>query len=218
MDAKEEKNEKVTWKGWVSLLFLIISFSGLCAGQDNFMRAFDLNSLVGQFGHSDGAKVALQGVGGVGAREGLVVALTLIPTIMLAQGLIEVCENMGALHAAEKLFHPLLHPLMGIPGVTGLAFVSSFTSSDVGAFMTKDMYEAGMITDDERTIFAAYQYAGSAVVSNTIAAGAPLVPVSVLPVGAVIGMIFIVKVMGANIIRFYLKYYHRKHKMEEEAA
>lgn len=86
MDAKEEKNEKVTWKGWVSLLFLIISFSGLCAGQDNFMRAFDLNSLVGQFGHSDGAKVALQGVGGVGAREGLVVALTLIPTIMLAQG------------------------------------------------------------------------------------------------------------------------------------
>ncbi len=214
----EENNEKVTWKGWVSLLFLIVSFSGLCAGQDNFLRAFDLNSLIGQFGHAEGAKVAIQGVGGNGAREGLIVALTLIPTIMLAQGLIEVCENMGALHAAEKLFHPLLRPLMGIPGVTGLAFVSSFTSSDVGAFMTKNMYESGMITDDERTIFAAYQYAGSGTVSNTIAAGAPLVPVSVLPVGAIIGLIFLVKVMGANIIRVYLKYYHKKHGYDEEAA
>lgn len=214
----EENNEKVTWKGWVSLLFLIVSFSGLCAGQDNFLRAFDLNSLIGQFGHAEGAKVAIQGVGGNGAREGLIVTLTLIPTIMLAQGLIEVCENMGALHAAEKLFHPLLRPLMGIPGVTGLAFVSSFTSSDVGAFMTKNMYESGMITDDERTIFAAYQYAGSGTVSNTIAAGAPLVPVSVLPVGAIIGLIFLVKVMGANIIRVYLKYYHKKHGYDEEAA
>ena len=218
MEEKQAKKEKVTWKGWISLLFLIVSFSGLCAGQENFLKAFDLNSLIGQFGHAEGAKVALQGTGGAGAREGFVVALTLIPTIMLAQGLIEVCENMGALHAAEKLFHPLLHPLMGIPGVTGLAFVSSFTSSDVGAFMTKDMYEAGMINDDERTIFAAYQYAGSAVVSNTIAAGAPLVPIAVVPVGAVIGMIFVVKVMGANIIRFYLKYYHRKHGAEGEAA
>lgn len=214
----EENKEKVTWKGWISLLILIVSFSGLCAGQDNFMRAFDLNALIGQFGHAEGAKVAIQGSGGAGAREGFIVALTLIPTIMLAQGLIEVCENMGALQAAAKLFHPLLHPLMGLPGVTGLAFVSSFTSSDVGAFMTKDMYEGGLITDDQRTIFAAYQYAGSAVVSNTIAAGAPLVPIAVLPVGAVIGVIFIVKVMGANIIRVYLKHYHRKHGEMGESA
>lgn len=217
MEDGEEKKERVTWKGWLSLAFLIVSFSGLCAGQDNFLKAFDLNTLIGQFGHAEGARVSLQGTGGAGAREGFVVALTLIPTIMIAQGLIEVCENMGALHAAEKLFHPLLHPLMGLPGVTGLAFVSSFTSSDVGAFMTKEMYDSGMINDDERTIFAAYQYAGSGVVSNTIATGAPLVPVSVLPVGAVIGMIFIVKILGANIIRVYLKYYHRKHA-EGEAA
>ena len=35
------------------------------------------------------------------------------------------------------------------------------------AFMTKNLYEEGMMNDDERTIFAAYQYAGSAVINNT---------------------------------------------------
>lgn len=214
----EEKKMKVSWKGWLSLAYLIVAFSGIFANQDNFLKALDLNALIGVFGHAEGAKTAFLGTGGMGAREGLLVAISLIPTVMLAQGLLEVCENMGALHAAAKLFHPLLKPLLGIPGVTGLAFVSSFTSSDVGAFMTKDMFEEGLINDDQRTVFAAYQYAGSAVVNNTIAAGAALVPVSVLPIGAIIGLIIVVKIMGANIVRFYLKFYHKKHGMEGGAA
>jgi nucleoside recognition membrane protein YjiH len=57
--------------------------------------------------------------------------LTLIPTVMFALGLIQVAESLGALQAAERLFRPILRPFMGIPGVAGLAFVSSFTSSDV---------------------------------------------------------------------------------------
>lgn len=128
-----------------------------------------------------------------------------------------MCESYGALKAAAKLFHPLLRPLLGIPGIAGLAFVSSFTSSDVGAFITKDMYEKGEITDDERTVFAAYQYAGSGTVNNTVAAGAALVPISVLPVGAIIGMIIIVKILGANLVRMYLKIYHKKHPEGGEA-
>ena len=66
-------------------------------------------------------------------------ALTLFPTLMFALGCINVAESMGALRAAEKLFRPILKPFMGIPGATGLAFVSSFTSSDVGAVMTKGL-------------------------------------------------------------------------------
>ena len=211
-EALQKENEyKVTWKGWVSLAFLTISFSGLVAHQDNFLKAFDLMNLMGQFGHADGAKIAMQGTGGFGAREGFAFALTMVPVTMLAQGLIETCEYLGALKAAGKLFQPFLRFLLGIPGVAGLAFISSFTSSDIGAFMTKNLFEEGMMNDDERTIFAAYQYAGSAVINNTIASGAALLPISILPVGVVIVLIIIVKFIGANFVRFYLKYYHRRH-------
>ena len=72
---------------------------------------------------------------------------------------------------------------MGIPGVAGLAFVSSFTSSDIGAVMTKELYDDKYITDEERAIFVSYQYAASAVVTNTISAGGPLLSISLLPLG-----------------------------------
>lgn len=208
---EDNKDYKVTWKGWVALLFLIVLFSGTMGAQEGWMKAFDLNSLVGAFGKSEGAKVAFIGTGGFGAKEGMLVGLSLIPTVMVAQGLLDVCESYGAIKAAAKLFQPILKPLLGIPGVAGLAFVSSFTSSDVGAFITKDMFENGLINDDERTVFAAYQYAGSGTVNNTIAAGAALVPISVLPVGAIIGLIVVVKILGANFVRMYLKFYHKKH-------
>ncbi len=206
--------QKVTWKGWLSLAFLIICFSGVFAHQDNFLRAFDFTALLGQFGHADGAKVALQGEGGSGAREAFALALTMVPTTMVAQGFIEVCEHLGALIAAGKLFQPFFKRLLGIPGVVGLAFVSSFTTSDVAAFMTKNMAEEKLISDDHRTIFAAYQYAGSAPINNTIGSGAALLPISVLPVGLIIALIVFVKFIGANIVRVYLAYYHRRHGRE----
>ena len=196
---------KVTWKGWLALIILIVSFSGIFTKSDTVLRALDFQVLTGEFGQV--AKgVFFTGKGGVGAREGFMFALTLFPTLMFALGCIQVAESMGALIAAEKLFRPILKPFMGIPGASGLAFVSSFTSSDVGAVMTKGLVEDKMMTDDERTIFVAYQYAGSAVVTNTFGTGAALLPISVLPVGVIIALIFVVKVMGANIVRFYLKW------------
>ena len=209
-DPKQDEY-KVSWKGWLSLILLIVSFSGIFAKAAGPWRALDFQVLTGQFGQV--AKgVFFTGKGGVGAREGFMFALTLFPTLMFALGCINVAESMGALRAAEKLFRPILKPFMGIPGATGLAFVSSFTSSDVGAVMTKGLAEEKMMTDDERTIFVAYQYAGSAVVTNTFGTGAALLPISVLPVGVIIGIIFIVKVIGANIVRFYLKWHAAKNR------
>lgn len=202
---------KITWKSWLSLIFLIICFSGIFSHSDTPLKALDLMSLLGQFGHAEGAKVALQGAGGSGGRDGFAFALTMVPVTMIAMGLLEVCQHYGALFAAGKLFQPILRFLMGIPGICGLAFVSSFTSSDVGAIMTQDLYKEGLINDDERTIFAAYQYAGSATINNTVAGGAPLVPISLLPVGIILLLIILVKILGANIVRFYLIWYHRKH-------
>ena len=230
----EEKN-KVTWKGWLSLAFLCVSFSGIFAKDPNFikemfilknigfiqaidftfLKAFDFTVLVGKFGTIAGSKNIFQGAGGTGAREGLLFTITLIPTVMLALGLIQVCESLGALSAAEKLFRPILRPIMGIPGVAGLAFVSSFTSSDVGSVMTRELVDEGKMTDDERTIFVAYQYAGSATVANTFGTGAPLLPISLLPVGIIIALIVLVKIIGAILVRIYLKAYRSRNPIEE---
>lgn len=203
-----QEQYKVSWKGWLALFFIIMTFSGTL-GKAGVWSAFDFQTLTGSFGQVSKG-VIFTGKGGIGAREGFMFTLTLIPTVMFALGLIQVAESLGALHAAEKLFRPILRPLMGIPGVTGLAFVSSFTSSDVGSVMTKGLYEDKYITDNERTIFVAYQYASSAAITNTLGAGAAMLPVSVLPVGVIIAVEIIVKFFGANIVRFWLHYQTKK--------
>ncbi len=124
--------------------------------------------------------------------------------VCLAVGLIDVVESMGAMDAAAKLFNPLLRPLLGIPGIAGISFVASFTSSDIASFMTKELVETGHMTDDERTIYVAYQYAGSAVVLNTINTQAPLLSISLLAIGPIILIEIVCKILGANLVRLII--------------
>lgn len=217
MSEQNQEQYKVTWKGWLSLSILLISFSGVFANYDGPLKALDFQVLTGQFGQV--AKgVIFTGKGGTGARDGFMFALTLFPTLMFALGFIQVAESLGALRAAEVVFRPILRPFMGIPGVSGLAFVSSFTSSDVAAVMTKQLVEDKLMKEEERAIFVAYQYAGSAPVTNTFGTGAALLPISVLPVGIIIGLIFVVKVLGANLLRLYIRWHVSKNKMEGSGA
>ena len=192
---------KLTWRGWLSFIFIVISFSGVLANA-GIWSAFDFSVLIGEFGKIGAA--TFTGKGGVGAREGFMFGITLLPTIMFALGLIRVVESLGALLAAERCIRPILRPLMGLPGYIGLALVSSMTSTDVGAAMTKAFADDGKLTDNERSIFVAYQYAASGVVTNTFDCGAPLLAITALPVGIIIAVEIFVKILGANIIRFYL--------------
>ncbi|OJT79965.1 hypothetical protein BM531_05580, partial [Clostridioides difficile] len=153
--------------------------------------------------------------GGTGAKDGFLFALTLIPTVCFAVGLIDVVESMGGMKAASKIFNPLLRPLLGIPGIAGIAFVSSFTSSDVASIMTKELFESGEITDDERTIFVAYQYAGSAVILNTINTQAPLLPIALLALGPIILIEIFCKILGANLVRLIIGVRNKKNKAKE---
>lgn len=43
---------------------------------------------------------------------------------MLALGVLEILEHYGAIRAAHKLMTPLLKPILGIPGLTGLAMIT----------------------------------------------------------------------------------------------
>ncbi|MGO1044739.1 nucleoside recognition domain-containing protein [Clostridioides difficile] len=215
MDTTAGDN-KVTWKGYMSLFVLIILFSGIFKDSQGFLKALDFANLTGSFGAiSDG--VDFMGKGGTGAKDGFLFALTLIPTVCFAVGLIDVVESMGGMKAASKIFNPLLKPLLGIPGIAGIAFVSSFTSSDVASIMTKELCENGEITDDERTIFVAYQYAGSAVILNTINTQAPLLPIALLALGPIILIEIFCKILGANLVRLIISIKNKKNKNKEAA-
>lgn len=217
MSNQNNQEIKVTWKGYLSLAILVILFSGIFSSADNFLAAFDFSKLCGSFGQIVEG-VTFTGKGGTGAKDGFLTALTLIPAVCFALGIIDVVEYYGSMEAAAKIFNPLLKPILGIPGIIGIAFVSSFTSSDVAAVMTRDLYDQGLITDDQRTIFISYQYAASAVVLNTINLMAPLLAIAPLAIGPIIVVQFFCKLIGANIVRIYLKFFNKKQNLNEGVA
>ena len=231
---------------YIALIFAGIFFSGISVSkpvQDfgtviaeklnvepqkvhDVFSVFDFNTLNGKFG-----KVLLpekadkpgehpgnfSGDGGVGARQGFMFALTLMPTTLFAMGIIAVLEYYGALEAMRRLLQRILKPLMGIPGDTGLAMIASFQSTDAGAALTRALYDEGKLTAQERDIFAMFQFSAGAPITNFLSTGTALlgltaaavaggdaakVPASV---GICLGVIFIFKFVGANLMRLYLR-------------
>ena len=187
---------------------------------------FDFNTLNGKFG-----KVLLPekadkpgehpgnfpGDGVMGVLQGFMFALTLTPTTLFAMGIIAVLEYYGALEAMRRLLQRILKPLMGIPGDTGLAMIASFQSTDAGAALTRALYDEGKLTAQERDIFAMFQFSAGAPITNFLSTGTALlgltaaavaggdaakVPASV---GICLGVIFIFKFVGANLMRLYLR-------------
>lgn len=218
MEEKKAKSEKVGVGAWIALIVLILILSGAFRTMDGPIKVLDFTNLSGTFGTIGDTGANLIGSGGTGAKDGFMAGFNLIPAVMFFCGLLAVFEQLGAYKASEIVFRPLLRPLMGIPGKCGIAFISSFTGSDVAAVMTRDLYEEGSITDDERTIFVAYQYAGSACINNTITGGAPLVAICPVALGPCILIMVLCKLIGANIVRIILAFSGKKNKKEVKAA
>ena len=199
----KEKQQHISITAWIFLFLLIVILSGVLHYAPVPWKAFDFANLVGNFGKIAG-NITFVGKGDSGTDEALLFTLTLIPSVALAVGLLDVVEAKGGMQAAERLFRPILKPLMGIPGAAGISFVMSFTSTDATAVMTKQLYDDGLLNDDERAIYAAYQYAASAVVLNTMSTQAPLLPIITIAVGPIILLEIMLKVMGANIVRLII--------------
>lgn len=212
----------VTPGAWLALAFAVVFFSGIASG-DSWYGIFDFTTLNGAFGRvvsgvqlNDGtlttSTISFRGVGGHGAMDGFLFALGLIPAVMFALGMINVLEHYGALRAARRLLTPLLRPLLGLPGHTGLALIGSLQSTDVGASLTRNLAEQGEISEDERDVFAMFQFSAGAMLTNFFGSGAVLfalvaadgsvvVPASI---GSCIAVMFIMKIVGANVMRLCL--------------
>lgn len=167
-----------------------------------------------------------RGTGGSGAMEGFLFAFGLIPSVMFALAMINVLEHYGALNAARKLLSVILRPLLGIPGVTGLAIIGSLQSTDVGASLTRALADEQKINAKEKEVLTMFQFSGGAMITNFFSSGAVLftlvlasgelaVPTTI---GACIGVIFIMKIVGANIMRLYLTTFPDKDEQEQQPS
>lgn len=217
----EEKNTQksevtVPWYGYVALIFAIVFFSGVFASSKGAWSVLDFGVLAGKFGAvagMNGKATTFAGQGGAGARDGFLFAFSLFPTVMFAIGVVEVVDYLGGLKAAQKLLTPILKPLLGLPGISGLALVSSLQSTDAGAGMTKALRESGDFTERERLIFSAFQFSGGGTITNYLSSGAAVFPFLTIPILYPLIAIMVFKVFGANLVRIYLKRF-----TEEELA
>lgn len=211
--VQNEKKSKVRIGSWISLVIMLLMLSGVFTNSEGPLKVLDISNLTGSFGLI-GESGNFIGKGGTSARDGFMAGLNLVPGIMLFSGLLGIFEHFGVYGAANIIFKPILRPLLGIPGSAGIAFTSSFSSSDIGAVLTREMYEKGELTEDERTIFTSYQYAGSAVIGNTVQTGAAMLPVTVLPVGIILVVEILCKLIGANIMRLAVFLKSRKKEVK----
>lgn len=208
-----QQEGKIKWYSYVALLFAIIFFSGIFATSKEWYSVFDFTVLNGSFGKIaavGGKATTFRGVGGNGCQDGFAFALSLLPAVIFALGVVNVVEGLGGLNAAQKLLSPLLKPILGLPGATGLGMIASFQSTDAGAGMIKAMFNEGIINEDEKTVFAMYQFSGDGTITNFFSSGAALFSVLVTPIIVPFALIMLFKFFGANLMLLYIKNEHRK--------
>ena len=198
-----ENPMRVRWTGYAALIVVVLFFSGVFSHAEGPLAWLDFSALCGSFG-SIARDFTFLGKDGTGARHGFLLALSLIPCIMLAMGVVEAADRLDALRAANKLLTPLMRPLMGLPGSAGLALISSMQSSDAGAALTRDLSERGLITEAEKLIFAAFQFSSGACITVYLSMGVALFPFLSVSHLAPLGVILFYKVAGMNAMRLYL--------------
>lgn len=194
----------VPFIGYLALAFAAVFFSGIFASSKGWISTFDFNVINGSFGTMKAAKANFMGIDGTGVKNGFLFAFSLVPGVMLALGVVEVIEHLGGLKAAQKILTPILKPLIGLPGIAGLALISSMQSTDAGASMTRALREANQITEKEKTVFVAFQFSAGATITNYLSTGSALFSFIPVPIIVPLILIFVLKIFGANLMRIYL--------------
>lgn len=211
--------EKVGIGAFIALFFAIVYFSGVFYNMpeaQKWLGAFDYSTLIGKFGTIGDAKANFTGAGGLSARAGFLFSLTLVPGVMLAMGLMEVFTHYGALRAAQKLLTPLLKPILGVPGYTGLALITDLQSTDGGAAITRALYDDGRITKKNLLTICAWQYAGAGCVGNYYSTVSALFAMFLCPVWVPFVIILVLKFFGGFLIRIVLNTVYKQDFKDEQ--
>ena len=196
------QKEKVGVGAYVSLFLAISLFSGVFYKMPEgwtWLSAFDFTTLIGKFG------TVFESINFV-----VVFALSLVPGVMLALGLLEVLSHYGALRAAQQLMTPLLRPILGVPGNTGLALITDLQSTDAGAALTKGLADTGLITKQNLVVMCAWQYAGAGLINNYFSIASALFAAFLVPVWLPLVIMFALKFVGGALTRFVLMTVYKK--------
>ncbi|MNG57211.1 hypothetical protein D3C79_153130 [compost metagenome] len=214
---KPEKEPADEWKvgpgAWLSLVIVLLVFSGFFFKVEGmaWLGAFDFTTLGGAFGTMKSPETnTFIGSGGISAKAGFLFALSLVPTVMLALGLLEIFTHYGAIRAAHKLLTPLLKPLLGIPGYTGLALITDLQSTDAGAALTKELYDSEKITRKDVVIMGAWQYSGAGLINNYFSIGSAMFASLTIPIIIPLVLMFVMKFFGAAIVRLVLNTLYKR--------
>lgn len=203
--GQEKENKKVPIYGYIALIVALLFFSGIFKDIEGPMKVFDFTNLLGSFGEIS-ENLSFRGSGGFGVRDGWLFALSLAPGVMFALGIVQIIEDLHGLDAAQNLLTPILQPLLGIPGASGLAMIASLQSTDAGAAMTRDLYEVDIISEKQRIVFLGFQFVGGALLTNFLSTGSALFSYITVPIIIPLLIIFVFKFICANFIRLYLKF------------
>ena len=221
--ASENNEPTKEWKvglgAYIALICAILFFSGLFMKVEGmkWLSAFDFTALGGTFGTmKEPAKNTFIGAGGVSAKAGFLFALSLVPTVMLALGVLEIFSHYGAIRAAHKLLTPFLKPLLGLPGLTGLAMITDLQSTDAGAALTKELYDDKQITQKDLIVMVAWQYSGAGMINNYFTIGSALFAFLSAPVILPLILMFVLKFVGAMIVRFILNTVYKEEFADEQ--
>lgn len=212
--AKEHAEEwKIGPGAWISLVIVLLVFSGFFFKVEGmaWLGAFDFTTLGGAFGTMKSPETnTFIGSGGISAKAGFLFALSLVPTVMLALGLLEIFTHYGAIRAAHKLLTPLLKPLLGIPGYTGLALITDLQSTDAGAALTKELYDSDKITRKDVVIMGAWQYSGAGLINNYFSIGSAMFASLTIPIIVPLVLMFVLKFVGAAVVRLALNTVYKR--------
>ena len=209
----ERDKWRADWKCFVALILAVLLFSGIMANIAGYkwLSAWDFSTLMGKFGTMvTPEKNTFIGTGGISARGGFLFALSLMPGVMLALGLLEILDHYGAIRAAQKLLTPLLRPILGIPGLTSLAMITDLQSTDAGAALTKELHANKQINMKELIIMTGWQYTGAGMINNYVTIGSAVFSALTVPILMPMILIFILKFVGGIIVRVALNTIYRK--------
>ena len=197
--AKEHVEEwKVGPGAWISLVIVLLVFSGFFFKVEGmaWLGAFDFTTLGGTFGTMKTPETnPFIGSGGISAKAGFLFALSLVPTVMLALGLLEIFTNYGAIRAAHKLLTPLITDLQ---------------STEAGAALTKELYDSDKITRKDVVIMGSWQYSGAGLINNYFSIGSAMFASLTIPIIVPLVLMFVLKFVGAAVVRLALNTVYKR--------
>lgn len=211
-----KQKEKLGIIPYMAFIFALLFFSGILGeiskmgdGKLSWLGAFDYLTLCGKFGTmgtiTEGTGTvanSFRGMGGSGPKDAFLFAITLIPSVMFALGVVRVITNLGALNAAGRLLTPVLRFLLGVPGDAAIALVSNFQSADVGASLVKNLRDEERISEKEQLILTAFEYSSPGLMVNYFSIGAAVFSFLEVPLYMPMLIIIACKFIGGNVMRF----------------